>query len=131
MLARYDEPGAERELPLDIARAAQALSVAVEVEDAHLSVGQFLFSHPQFRHIVRRVQYVLRAPYAEIHDNLLDSSCRPLDMLRFKLAYLGASKFDPRSDRWTRVTLFQGAPSGSALADAGLLDWSFPVFPTT
>jgi hypothetical protein len=128
---RYDEPGAERELPLDIARAAQALSVAVEVEDAHLSVGQFLFSHPQFRHIVRRVQYVLRAPYAEIHDNLLDSSCRPLDMLRFKLAYLGASKFDPRSDRWTRVTLFQGAPSGSALADAGLLDWSFPVFPTT
>ena len=35
---------------------------------------------------------------------------RPIDLLRFKLAFFGASRFDPRSDRWLRICLFQGAP---------------------
>ena len=42
---------------------------------------------------------------------LIGRDCRPIDMLRFKLAFFGASKFDPRSDRWTRINLFQGAPT--------------------
>ena len=48
--------------------------------------------------------------YAEIHDNVIGEGCLPIDMLRCKLAIFGASKFDPKSDRWTRITLFQGAP---------------------
>ncbi len=34
----------------------------------------------------------------------------PIDLLRAKLSFFGATKFDPRSDRWLRITMFQGAP---------------------
>ena len=34
----------------------------------------------------------------------------PIDLLRCKLAFFGATRFDPRSDRWVRISLFQGAP---------------------
>ena len=54
---------------------------------------------------MRRVQTVIRHPYAEIRDNLIADTCRPIDMLRCKLAFFGASKFDPKSDRWTRIAL--------------------------
>ena len=43
---------------------------------------------------------------------------RPIDLLRCKLAMFGAQKFDPRSDRWLRITLFQGAPFPGELAHA-------------
>ena len=36
-------------------------------------------------------------------------------MLRCKLAFFGASRFDPKSDRWTRITLGQGAPLADGL----------------
>ena len=31
-------------------------------------------------------------------------------MLRLKLSFFGALKFDPRSDKWLRICMFQGAP---------------------
>jgi hypothetical protein len=34
----------------------------------------------------------------------------PIDMLRLKLSFFGAIKFDPRSDKWLRISMFQGAP---------------------
>ena len=34
----------------------------------------------------------------------------PIDMLRFKLSFFGALKFDPKSDKWLRICMFQGAP---------------------
>ena len=60
--------------------------------------------------MVRRVQLSARLPYAEIRDNLIAAGMRPIDLLRFKLAFFGANRFDPRSDRWLRICLFQGAP---------------------
>ena len=45
-----------------------------------------------------------------IEDNLLEESCRPINLLRCKLAMFGATKFDPKSDLWIRIALFQGAP---------------------
>jgi len=33
-----------------------------------------------------------------------------IDMLRLKLSFFGAVKFDPRSDKWLRISMFQGAP---------------------
>ena len=30
-------------------------------------------------------------------------------MLRLKLSFFGATRFDPRSDRWVRITMYQGA----------------------
>ena len=38
----------------------------------------------------------------------------------------GATKFDPRSDRWVRVTLFQGAP---LFDDVHSDEWLFPLLP--
>lgn len=68
-----------------------------------------------------------RYPYAEIRDNLIADTCLPIDMLRCKLSFFGASKFDPKSDRWTRITLCQGAPLADELAQGGD-DWWLPVF---
>ena len=31
-------------------------------------------------------------------------------MLRLKLSFFGAVKFDPRSDKWLRISMFQVAP---------------------
>ena len=52
-------------------------------------------------------------------------------MLRCKLAFFGASKFDPKSDRWTRITLFQGAPIASEFisVNKNYDDWSFATLP--
>ena len=121
---RWEEPGAELESPLDIARQVQALARDL---DGAGNVATFLRAHPQHRAAVRRVQTLARHPYAEIRDNLIGQDCLPIDMLRCKLAFFGASKFDPMSDRWTRITLAQGAPLHHELrrADHGFL----PVAP--
>ena len=34
----------------------------------------------------------------------------PIDMLRLKLSFFGAVKFDPKSNKWLRISMFQGAP---------------------
>ena len=100
------------------------------------TVAKFLLNHPDLRYIVRRVQNTKRYPYSEIRDNLVDKNCRPIDLLRFKLAFFGASKFDPKSDRWTRITLFQGAPISSDLSansqspKPSLDDWIFATLPS-
>ena len=43
-------------------------------------------------------------------------------------AFFGAGKFDPKSDRWTRITLCQGAPLAADLASRDADDWWLPVF---
>ena len=30
--------------------------------------------------------------------------------MRLKLSFFGAVKFDPKSDKWLRINMFQGAP---------------------
>ena len=69
---RYEEPGADRELRLGIARRAAELRRALEREDPALPTGRFLLANPEFRQIVRRIQSLEDSPYAEIRDNLLD-----------------------------------------------------------
>jgi hypothetical protein len=107
---RLSEAGAEREQPLAIARDIAALSRALEAESAGTSIADFLLRHPEWRHVIRRTQIAARHPYAEIRDNLIDAGMRPIDLLRSKLAFFGASRFDPRSDRWLRISLFAGEP---------------------
>ena len=85
-----------------------------------------LAAHPDHALAVQRVETLLHHPYAEIRDNLIAAECLPIDMLRCKLSFFGASKFDPKSDRWTRITLCQGAPlAGEIARDAD--DWWLPV----
>ena len=51
-----------------------------------------------------------KQPYGEIRSNIIAKDFYPIDILRLKLAFFGAVKFDPKSERWLRITLFQGAP---------------------
>ncbi|MDP5084629.1 MAG: hypothetical protein NWQ23_04340 [Yoonia sp.] len=120
---RHAEMGAERESPLDIARQVKALSG--DLPDDTTPLGPFLATYPQHRAAARRVQTLARHPYAEIRDNLIGKDCLPIDILRCKLAFFGAAKFDPKSDRWTRITLAQGAPLFDELDNAD--DWWLPV----
>ena len=60
--------------------------------------------------MVRRVFIIEKFPYSEIQDNTIGSKLMPIDMLRLKLSFFGAVKFDPKSDKWLRICMFQGAP---------------------
>lgn len=124
---RREEPGAEKEMPLDVARQLQALAGALAAADPEESVAAFLLRRPELRQAVRRLQTLAAHPYAEIRDNLIGAGCLPIDLLRCKLSFFGAAKFDPKSDRWTRITLFQGAPTREEIATAPPDDWCFPV----
>ena len=73
-------------------------------------IGKFLLENNDLRHTVRRVFITDLFPYAEIQDNTIGSNLMPIDMLRLKLSFFGALKFDPRSDKWLRICMFQGAP---------------------
>ena len=127
---RAEEPGADREMPVTVARDVAALHrVLVETGDSHATVAEFLLARPEWRGAVRRVQSLASCPYAEIRDNLVDRGCRPIDLLRCKLAILGATRFDPKSDLWTRVTLFQGAPLAGELDNQDADDWAFASLP--
>jgi hypothetical protein len=121
---RHEEPGSELESPLDVARRVQNLYR--DANGVTGAVAGFLREHPEHRWAVARVQRLASHPYAEIRDNLICETCKPIDMLRCKLAFFGAAKFDPKSDRWTRITLAQGAPLFDEMDNAD--DWWLPVF---
>ena len=127
--SRDVEEGSEQEMPLAIGRDVHDLNHALLSTSDEMLVGEFVISFPQFRHIIRRIQNTLQRPYSEVQDNLLDESMRPLDLLRFKLAFFGASKFDPKSDLWTRISMYQGAPMPDQLSDPDHDNWFFPVIP--
>jgi len=127
--SRYEEPGSELELPHDIVFQLQKMMVDLQNFNPDITIAEFLMAHPEHRHIVRRVQTSAHHPYGEIRDNLVAETCLPIDMLRCKLSFFGASKFDPKSDRWTRITLYQGAPLADEVAsgDERFDDWWLPV----
>lgn len=107
---RFQESGAEYELPLAIGCDIKQLHAALLVWDGGPSVAEFLLAHPEHRHTTRRVQNLAARPYAEIQDNLIAADMLPIDILRCKLSFFGATKFDPRSDRWVRICMYQDAP---------------------
>ena len=123
---RFAEPGAERESPLDIARRVQALWR--DLPEAAGELRAFRLAHPEHELALTRVACAVRQPFSEIRDNLISARCLPIDMLRCKLAFFGASKFDPKSDRWTRITLAQGAPLPDEVSQPDADDWWLPVF---
>jgi len=120
---RETEAGADREQLLTAARDMSALYADIQSVDAKQNVALFLLANPKHRHMVRRIQALSQYPYAEIQENLLGSKLLPIDMLRFKLAFFGATKFDPKSDRWTRINLYQGAPLPDELGEPDSDRW--------
>lgn len=107
---RATEDGATLEQPLCIARLASELNETLRDHDGDEPVAAVLLAHPEHRYMVRRVQIAQNHPFAEVHDNLIAATMLPIDLLRCKLSFFGATRFDPRSDRWVRINLFQGAP---------------------
>ena len=107
---RHSETGAECEQPLDIGRQVAELNNLLKEWSDWTPVAHLLLLRPEFRSIVRRVQLSAHYPFAEIQDNLISAEMLPIDLLRSKLAFFGATRFDPRSDRWVRISLFQGEP---------------------
>ncbi|MDC3125908.1 hypothetical protein OA418_03630 [Candidatus Pelagibacter sp.] len=107
---RFEENGSELEQPLAIARDIKKLHDLLLITKDSLSIADFLSTNSEFRHVVRRAFIVEKFPYSEIQDNTISKNIMPIDMLRLKLSFFGALKFDPRSDKWLRICMFQGAP---------------------
>ncbi len=107
---RFKEQGSELEQPLAIARDIKKLYERLIEFDEDLTIDHFLINNSDLRHVVRRAFIIEKFPYSEIQDNTISESTIPIDMLRLKLSFFGALKFDPRSDKWLRICMFQGAP---------------------
>jgi hypothetical protein len=107
---RFMESGSELEQPLAIARDIKKLYDALSVFKNSSTIDKFLVKNSDLRHVVRRAFVIEKFPYSEIQDNTIGQSIIPIDMLRLKLSFFGALKFDPRSDKWLRICMFQGAP---------------------
>ena len=107
---RFEEKGSDLEQPLAIARDIKKLYEALSVAKNSSKIDKFLLNNNHLRHVVRRAFIVEKFPYSEIQDNTISKSIIPIDMLRLKLSFFGALKFDPRSDKWLRICMFQGAP---------------------
>ncbi len=123
---RYEEPGGDLEQPLAIARDIAALHAHLQRGDVCETVADLLLAAPEYRQAVRRIQIAGRHPYGEIRDNLLAAGMRPIDLLRCKLSFFGAMRFDPKSDRWVRITLFQHAPLPDEIGRVPFDDWAPP-----
>jgi len=107
---RFDENGSDLEQPLAVARDIKKLYENLLVFKNNSTIAMFLLSNADLRHVVRRAFIVEKFPYSEIQDNTIGKEIVPIDMLRLKLSFFGALKFDPRSDKWLRICMFQGAP---------------------
>ena len=114
---RFEEVGAELEQPLAIARDIKKLNDQLISCKDDLTIDRFLMNNADLRHVIRRAFIVEKFPYAEIQDNTINEKVVPIDMLRLKLSFFGALKFDPKSDKWLRICMFQGAPLPNELKD--------------
>ena len=114
---RFEESGADLEQPLAIARDIKKLYERLLSLKNNLKINQFLIDNSDLRHVVRRAFIIENFPYSEIQDNTIGENIVPIDMLRLKLSFFGALKFDPRSDKWLRICMFQGAPLPNELKD--------------
>lgn len=122
---RYNEEGSELEQHLGVAKMVQKLHSIIQKENFKLSVAEYLVLNPEFRGIIRRIQSLEQYPFAEVQDNILSKETIPINMLRFKLSFFGANRYDPKSDRWLRVSFFSGAPFLSNLNEQNVDSWGF------
>lgn len=126
---RFEEPVSAYEQPLAPARDAARAEACLARWAQDAPVADVLMRHPEHRHTIRRAQMARVAPYGEIRDNTIAADMLPIDMLRAKLSFFGATRFDPRSDRWVRICMYAGAPYPEELAQANADRWIYPLVP--
>ena len=122
---RYNEDGSELEQNLGVAKMVKNFHSIIQKENLNLSVAEYLLQKPEYRGIIRRIQSLEKYPFAEVQDNILSKDTIPLNMLRFKLSFFGANRYDPKSDKWLRVSFFSGAPFLSNLSKHNVDSWGF------
>ena len=127
MGVRGQEHGDDKEFLLDIGRQANTLYLALQQANPQQLISEFILTQPKYRSIARRVWTMGHKKMGDIQINVLQKTALPMHLLRCKLSMFGATKFDPRSDRWVRVTLFQGAP---LFDEVNSDEWLFPLLPT-
>ena len=118
--------GSEKQLPFDIAHQVQNTLKILESLPKNITISEVMINYPETRNIIRRIVINNTSEYSEIQDNLHCDKTKPIDILRCKLSFFGASKYDPKSDLWTRITLFQGAPLPHQLQEKNACNWIFP-----
>jgi len=123
---RFEEDGGDLEQPHSIARDMDVFCKELEFFPPDTLLADVLMKHPEYRQMARRAQITQKLPYAEMRDNQLSADMLPIDMLRCKLSFFGATKFDPRSDRWVRIAMYQNAPFPNELANGPSDDWAYP-----
>ena len=118
--------GKEKQLPFDIPQQVQnTLKILTRLPD-DMTGAEAMIIHPEIRNIIKRVIINENFPFSEIQNNLVGKKVRPIDLLRCKLSFFGATKYDPKSNLWTRITLFQGAPLPHQLQEENATEWLFP-----
>ena len=125
---RYNEPGSNLEQPLGVGKMVYDLYKFISNFDKKklsLLIVDFLLLYPEYRGIVRRIHSLSNFEYGEVKDNILAKNVLAIDMLRFKLSFFGASRYDPKSDRWVRVSFFSGAPYFKDLNKNNVDSWGF------
>jgi len=131
------DEGEEKELSIAIGPRIQRIHASL---DSHLQQDpaaltiDFLMANQRDSDIVRRIQTMAGSAYGEIRANLWHREMKPMHLLRAKLSFLGAQRFDPKGDRWVRVTFFQGAPliaelNAEPVDLVDFDDWSFALAP--
>ena len=121
-----EDHGYEKRLPLDIAKQISDLNETLKKMPDKMKISEFCLKHHKFKSIIKRVLINEKYQFSEIHENLEGKKMRPIDILRFKLSFFGACKFDPKSNLWTRITLFQGVPLPKNLKENKTHMFSFP-----
>lgn len=120
---RAEDKGSLQEMPLDIARQIKNLYDKLKLQKTNILLSEFLLANPSLEDISKRVLDINECVFGEIQANTIAKNFLPMHILRAKLSFFGATKFDPRSDRWVRVVLFQNAP----LEDEDDYSWIFPT----
>lgn len=128
---RHQEPVGRFEQPLQPGRDAAIMFRDLQSWNEDETLAGFLRANPQHRHTARRLAVVTESPYAEIRDNTIAAEMLPIDLLRAKLSFFGATHFDPRSDRWVRICMFRGAPFPHELASSDPDSWTYPTLDET
>ena len=123
---RFKEPIADYEQPLAPARDATLAYRDLKKWDENTPIAEFLKDYSVHRHTIRRALISEIAPYSEIHDNTISADMMPIDMLRSKLSFFGATHFDPKSDRWLRICMYAGAPYPEQISLENSDFWVYP-----
>lgn len=123
---RFEEPIEAYEQPLDPGRAVVRMAQDLAEFEPSACVAEFLVKYPEHRLAAARVQGLRTAPYSEIRDNTIAAKMMPIDMLRCKLSFFGAIHFDPRSDRWVRICMYNNAPYPEDLQTQDADLWVYP-----